>query len=70
MQFQVPNHDEAPSEEFIEFLNDLDIEWSGDECGIIFGMSPDDVTALPGDTVTFNPDGSVSVTKGITQDAD
>jgi hypothetical protein len=69
MQFKVPAYDEDPSEEFIEHLHNLTIEWDGDPSGLTFNLPEGDVIAEPGDTVTFNSDGSVSVTKG-TQNVD
>ncbi len=35
VKHQIPHHDDEPSDEMIEFLNDMKQKWEGDECGII-----------------------------------
>lgn len=51
----VPGHDEDPSEELIEWLHDLPIDWDGDPGGINF-TNPDgvEVLVLPGQTFTWD----------------
>lgn len=41
-KFQVPAHDEMPSDEMIEWLHSIKQEWDGDESGItvLVGMTP------------------------------
>lgn len=62
--FTVPDYGEDPSEEFVDALHELEIQWYGDECGVIFKMEGRDLTALPGDTVTIAGPREVYVQKG------
>jgi hypothetical protein len=47
VKFQIPQRDEMPSEEMVEFLHECTQEWDGDEEGITIG----DVLGGPGDWV-------------------
>lgn len=46
-KFQIPSHEQAPSEEMIEWLGQCAQEWEGDESGITI----DDQLGGPGDWV-------------------
>lgn len=62
---KVPEYDEDPSEEMIDDLNDLTIEWNGDECGLVFYKETDSrhCTASPGDVVVIHSPDHVTVEK-------
>lgn len=67
--FVVPNYDEDPDEDDINALDSVEIDWSGDECGVIFpdpessddDLVDRDVVAHPGDVVAIFDDGTVAV---------
>ena len=42
-KFQIPAHDEMPSDEMIEWLHSIKQEWDGDESGItvLIGTTPE-----------------------------
>lgn len=50
--WKIPQHDEMPSEEMIDWLSEMTQEWDGDESGITIS-SPDgnDMVGGPGDYV-------------------
>ena len=51
--FQVPQHDEDPGEDMIDWLGTCPHEWSGDESGVhlAVGAGGDGVVAGPGDWI-------------------
>jgi hypothetical protein len=56
--FQVPTHDQMPSEEMIEWLHEMTQEWDGDESGIVIfppvgsnGEVGEEKIAGPGDYI-------------------
>jgi hypothetical protein len=51
--WMVPNHQDEPEEEMIEWLNTCPLDWDGDESGINIacGAGGDYVLASPGDWV-------------------
>lgn len=56
--YRVPHHDEAPSDEMIEWLHTCPHEWNGDESGIVIEVIEDHpYTASPGDWVVCSPSG-------------
>ena len=54
-----PNHDE-----FVDALAEMDYEWEGDDCGLIFWVHGNAWTLLPGDTVTVSPPRGLTIIVG------
>lgn len=54
-KFKVPNYDEDPGDEMVNWVNECSIDWDGDESGIIFWKKVDGVDyfleAVPNDFV-------------------
>jgi len=64
-RYQIPQHDEDPTEEMIEFLNANPEEWDGDPSGIL--LHHDDGTqefGNHGDWVVRDANGRYSIEKG------
>ena len=50
--WKIPQHDEMPSEEMIDWLSEMTQEWDGDESGITISFpSGYDMVGAPGDYV-------------------
>lgn len=64
-RYQIPQHDQMPSEEMIEWLSENVEDWSGDESGIL--LIHNDGTeemGVPGDWVVRDEFGRYSIQKG------
>lgn len=55
-----PGHDE-----FVDALADMEIEWEGDDCSLVFYHRGEQWTCLPGDTVTVSPPRGLTITVGL-----
>ncbi len=65
VKFQIPKHDEDPSEGMIAFLAECPQAWDGDESGICI-YSPSQEQAMiggPGDWVVRDENGVYSIVK-------
>jgi hypothetical protein len=63
-QFVVPNLGDAPSEALIDKLHTLEMNWEGDDSGMVFHndsfeANQNAVNAAPGDVVVVNVSASV-----------
>lgn len=62
--FVVPGCMEVPSEEFVDALHTLTIDWDGDPDGLTFHTDAGDLTARPGDTVIIESPEKVWIKSG------
>ena len=69
-RYQIPRHDQEPSEEMIEWLHENIEDWSGDECGIaLIHNDGTEELGLPGDWIVRDKDGRYSVEKEKSDEA-
>ena len=65
--FKIPDYDEDPSDEMVEFLHGNPEKWYGDECGIILIHNDgSEEEGVPGDSVFKDEDGVYHIRKAET----
>lgn len=69
-RYQIPRHDQEPSEEMIDWLHENTEDWSGDECGIVLVHTDGgEETGFPGDWVVRDENGRYHIEKEKSDEA-
>lgn len=64
-RYQIPLHDEMPSDEMVEWLHENTEDWDGDPSGItLIHNDGTEELGLPGDFVVRDENGRYSIEKG------